>query len=323
MEVTLKQAGEIISKAKKIVLSSHVNPDGDNVGSTLGLYHALMKNYADKEIEIVLDDDLPDNLGMMKGLELYKKPEDLSAKIEADLLIILDVDLNRIGKVREVVNAPVLNLDHHISNSKSSDFCYVDANAAATAEIVFSLIKEMGISFNVDSATCLYTGLCSDTGFFRYSNTKPYTLRAGAELIECGAKPDKISEVFDQRSFSSVRAVGRAIETIELYHNGKIALMTVDKALKESADNTEGFVNFARNIRGVDVAVMIKYADESITRVSMRSKAVNVSRVAQSIGGGGHIRAAGATVYENLAQTKEIVLKAIIKGIDEAGEENA
>ncbi len=91
--------------------------------------------------------------------------------------------------------------------------------------------------------------------------------------------------------------------------------MTVDKALKESADNTEGFVNFARNIRGVDVAVMIKYADENVTRVSMRSKNTNVSEVAQSIGGGGHIRAAGATVYKNLSQAKEIVLNAIIEGM--------
>lgn len=311
MEVTLKQAGEIILKAKNIVLSSHVNPDGDNVGSTLGLYHALKGT--GKNIKILLDDDLPDNLGMMKGLDLYRKPD---KKLEGiDLMVILDVDIDRIGKVRDVVDAPVLNIDHHISNSKVCDFCYVDANAAATAQIVYSLIKEMGMDFNVDSATCLYTGLASDTGFFRYSNTTPYTLRAAAELLEAGARPDKISEIFDQRSFSSVKAAGRAIGTIDLYHDGKIALMTVDKALKESADNTEGFVNFARNIRGVDVAVMIKYADENVTRVSMRSKNTNVSEVAQSIGGGGHIRAAGATVYKNLSQAKEIVLNAIIEGM--------
>ncbi|WP_346684960.1 DHH family phosphoesterase [Megamonas hypermegale] len=311
MEVTLKQAGEIILKAKNIVLSSHVNPDGDNVGSTLGLYHALKGT--GKNIKILLDDDLPDNLGMMKGLDLYQKPD---KKLEGiDLMVILDVDIDRIGKVRDVVDAPVLNIDHHISNSKVCDFCYVDANAAATAQIVYSLIKEMGMDFNVDSATCLYTGLVSDTGFFRYSNTTPYTLRAAAELLEAGARPDKISEIFDQRSFSSVKAAGRAISTIDLYHDGKIALMTVDKALKESADNTEGFVNFARNIRGVDVAVMIKYADENVTRVSMRSKNTNVSEVAQSIGGGGHIRAAGATVYKNLSQAKEIVLNAIIEGM--------
>ncbi len=313
MEVTLKQAGELILKANKIVLSSHVNPDGDNVGSTLGLYHAIKS--LNKQIEILLDDDLPDNLGMMKGLELYKKPQDKEET--ADLLIILDVDIDRIGRVREIVKAPVLNLDHHVSNSKVSDFCYIDASAAATAEIIFALIKEMGLPFNEDIATCLYTGLASDTGFFRYSNTKPYTLRAAAELIEAGAQPNKISEIFDQRSFDSVKAAGRAIETIELYDGGKIALMTIDKALKESADNTEGFVNFARNIRGVDVAVMIKYADENVTRVSMRSKSVNVSKIAQSIGGGGHIRAAGATVYKNLVEAKDIVLNAIVKGMKE------
>lgn len=313
MEVTLKQAGEIILKANKIVLSSHVNPDGDNVGSTLGLYHALKGS--GKDIQILLDDDLPDNLGMMKGLELYQKPE--KEITDADLLLILDVDIDRIGRVREMVKAPVLNLDHHVSNSKVSDYCYVDANAAAAAEIVFTLIKEMGLSFNQDSATCLYTGLASDTGFFRYSNTRPYTLRAAAELIEAGAQPNKISEIFDQRSFSSVKAAGKAIDTIELYHDGKIALMTIDKALKESADNTEGFVNFARNIRGTDVAVMIKYAGEEATRVSMRSKTVNVSLIAQSIGGGGHIRAAGATVYKNISEAKDIVLNAIVKGMSE------
>lgn len=312
MEVTLKQAGEIILKAKNIVLSSHINPDGDNIGSTLGLYHALKGK--DKNIQILLDDDLPDNLGMMKGLDLYLKPEKKLENI--DLMVILDVDIDRIGKVREIVDAPVLNIDHHISNSKVCDFCYVDAKAAATAQIIYSLIKEMGMKFNEDCATCLYTGLASDTGFFRYSNTTPFTLRAAAELLEAGAKPDIISEIFDQRSFSSVKAAGKAIGTIDLYHDGKIALMTVDKAIKESADNTEGFVNFARIIRGVDVAVMIKYADENVTRVSLRSKNTNVSEIALTLGGGGHIRAAGATVYKNLAQAKDIVLSAIVEGMN-------
>ena len=311
MEVTLKQAGEIILKAQNIVLSSHVNPDGDNVGSTLGLYHALKGT--GKNIRILLDDDLPDNLGMMEGLELYQKPEKELENV--DLLVILDVDIDRIGRVRDAVKAPVLNIDHHISNSKVCDYCYVDAKAAATAQIVYSLIKEMNVPFNQQCATCLYTGIASDTGFFRYSNTTPFTLRAAAELLEAGARPDKISEIFDQRSFSSVKAAGRAIDTIELHENGKIALMTVDKALKESSDNTEGFVNFARNIRGTDVAVMIKYADENVTRVSMRSKNTNVSEIAQSIGGGGHIRAAGATVYKNLDEAREIVLNAIVEGM--------
>ena len=93
--------------------------------------------------------------------------------------------------------------------------------------------------------------------------------------------------------------------------------MTITKAIKESADNTEGFVNFARNIRGVDVAVMIKYTADEVTRVSMRSKRSNVSEIAQSIGGGGHIRAAGATVYKNLAEAREIVLNAIVKGMEQ------
>ena len=312
MEVTLRQAGELIEKANKIVLSSHVNPDGDNVGSTLGLYHAL-KGF-NKDIKILLDDDLPDNLGMMEGLDLYQRPQD-DTSIECDLLIILDVDVDRIGKVADAVKAPILNLDHHVSNTKVSDYCYVDPKAAATAQIVYSLIKEMNWTIDANCATCIYTGLCSDTGFFRYSNTTPYTLRAAAELLEAGAKPDKISEIFDQRSFSSVKAAGKAIETIDLYNNGTIALMVIDKELKASADNTEGFVNFARNIRGVDVAVMIKYADEAVTRVSMRSRSVNVSEIAQSIGGGGHIRAAGATVNKSLAETKDIVLNAIIKGM--------
>lgn len=314
MEVTLKQAGKLIERANKIVLSSHVNPDGDNVGSTLGLYHALKRT--NKDITILLDDDLPDNLGMMKGLDLYQKPQD-GQIIECDLLIILDVDVDRIGKVKDVVKAPILNIDHHISNTKVSDYCYVDADAAATAQIVYSLIKEMNWNITPECATCIYTGLCSDTGFFRYSNTTPYTLRAAADLLEAGARPDKISEIFDARSFSSVKAAGKAIDTIELYHDGKIALMVIDKALKQSADNTEGFVNFARNIRGVDVAVMIKYADDEVTRVSMRSKSVNVSKIAQNIGGGGHIRAAGATVNKNLNDAKNIVLDAIIKGMNE------
>lgn len=311
MDVTLQEAGKIIEQAQHLVISSHVNPDGDNVGSTLALYHCLTE--MGKKVQVVLDDTLPDNLGMMTGLDVYTRPE--GSPIKADLLIIVDVDLDRIGRVREFVEAPVLNLDHHVSNKHLSDYCYVENEAAATAEIVYKLIIQQQWPLNQLSATCLYTGLCSDTGFFKYSNTKPETLRAAAHLLECGAQPAKISSIFEARTLGSVLALGRAIETIRLFHEGKIAFIYADEDLMKLATNTEGFVDYARNIRGVDVAVFLKYIDDNTTRVSMRSHETDVAAICQSLDGGGHIRAAGATVHAPLAEAQDIVLAAIERGM--------
>lgn len=312
MEITLKQAGELIEKAKKIVISSHVRPDGDNVGSTLGLYHTLKA--LGKELFILLDDDLPDNLYMMNGLELYTKPAAYPDGLEADLMVLLDVDQYRIGDVKKVVKAPILNLDHHLTNARDTEYYYVDPDAPATCAVVFQLIKTMNWPLNQDAATCLYTGLASDTGFFKYNATGA-TFEIARDLVNAGADSKEIAAIFESRTFASLQASIKAANTIELLADGKLALMTLDEAIVNSADNTEGFVNIPRVIRGVDVAVMLKYDGAKRTKVSFRSKITNVSKIAEELGGGGHKYASAAVIHEDLATTREMVLKALAKGM--------
>lgn len=311
MEVSLKEAGKIILDAQKIAISSHIRPDGDNVGSTMAMYYLLKS--LQKEVMVILDDDLPDNLFMIKDLDVYKKPSDLDCASNFDLLILLDVDQYRIGDVKNKVKALILNLDHHLTNARDTEYFYVDSSSPATCCVVYNLIKENNWNINKNIATCLYTGLMSDTGFFKYNATE-YTFKVAADLVKYGADSKYIAEVFESRDFSSLKAMGKAIDSINLLYDGKVSIMILDKNLVESTQNTEGFVDIPRVIRGVDVAIMIKYDGENKTKISFRSKVTPVSDFAIKLGGGGHKFAAASVVYENIDTTKKL-LKNILDGV--------
>ena len=310
MKITLKDAAEKISQAEKILVTAHINPDGDAIGSTLAMLQILRS--MNKKVVAYIDDKLPKNFITLPYAEEIKRPQE-NKKISADLVVILDTAPDRIGKILEITDAPILNIDHHVTNKNEENFLYVEPTAAATCEIIFSLTKILGVKITEEIAICLYTGLATDTGFFNYSNTKPATFRAAAELVECGVKPNLIAENVEKRTASEVKVISLALRTTKLFYGGKVVGMFVDEKLAKQTDTTEGLIDLIRVIDSVEVAFLLTEKGKNFCRVSMRSKTVNVSEIAQKLGGGGHVRAAGCTINENFEDAKNILIQAIGK----------
>ena len=311
---TLEEIAALLLAQNKLVLCPHVSPDGDALGSTLALKMALEK--AGKKVTVMVDDDVPKAFGFLPQIDCFVKPAD-GEVVEADLLVVLDASsLDRIGKVAQAVKAKaVANIDHHISNTQFADYLYLNTEAAATAEILCNLVEKLGITPDKDLATCLYTGIYTDCGSFRYANTTPGTMRAAAKLLEYGARPNEISDALGTNTRANIEMLGKVLQTLAFYNDGKISTLEINSDLYDKDVNTDNFISFARYIEGVDVAVLFKAVEPAVTRVSMRSQDTDVAAIALSFGGGGHIRAAGCTVELPLEQAKSQVLEAIGKAL--------
>jgi len=307
MNLALADVGRIIDKAATIVVTTHVHPDGDAIGSMLGLYHGLSERH---KVRLILDDSVPPMLGFLPGAENIERV-DAAGRLAADLLVIVDAgDIDRIGAVATNVSAPRLNIDHHKSNNGFADYNYVDTTVSSTGEIVYRLLRLMGKRFTIDLAVNLYTAIATDCGFFRYANTTPDTMICCAHLMEIGVRPDLISEALETRPVGVLRALAKTLSTLEIEDGGRIAVITAGPDVLQEADNdTEGFINFPRAVEGVELAIMFTVFASAV-RVSFRSKSVDVSRLAAAFGGGGHIRAAGCTIEGNLETVKPRVLAA-------------
>lgn len=311
---TLEEIAALLLAQDKLVLCPHVSPDGDALGSTLALKMALEK--AGKKVTVMVDDDVPKAFGFLPQINCFVKPAN-SEVVEADLLVVLDASsLDRIGKVAQAVKAKAIaNIDHHISNTQFADYLYLNTEAAATAEILCNLVEKLGITPDKDLATCLYTGIYTDCGSFRYANTTPGTMRAAAKLLEYGARPNEISDALGTNTRANIEMLGKVLQTLAFYNDGKISTLEINSDLYDKDVNTDNFISFARYIEGVDVAVLFKAVEPAVTRVSMRSQDTDVAAIALSFGGGGHVRAAGCTVELPLEQAKAKVLEAIGKAL--------
>ncbi|MBP2642624.1 MAG: phosphoesterase RecJ domain protein [Firmicutes bacterium] len=314
MECSLETVGKLLREAHRVVITGHIHPDGDCLGSMLACYDLLTG--LGKEVEVLLDDEIPAVYSFLPGVDKVRRPSEV---IEADFLVVVDAsDRERITGVSETVRAKVINLDHHISNTKFADYWYVDSAAAATGEIILRLIRLMGGKVTLSSAVNLYTAIVTDSGFFRYANTTATTLRFAADLVECGVTPNLISEYLDTKPLSSITTMLEVLKTLDIQSNGKVASITVEpEMLQEGGESTEGLINYPRNISGVEIAIMFKKVASNTTRVSLRSRNADVSRLALAFGGGGHMRAAGCTVEGEFDQAKKKILEAAGKILTE------
>lgn len=305
MQIHLEDVAVLLNKYTNFVITAHVNPDGDAIGSVLALYHGLIG--IGKKVTCLIDDDLPDNFRFLTGHEKIERPT--KEILGADLLIVLDAsDFERVGHVRNVVDAPVLNIDHHVSNNNFADFLYLDSQRAATGEIIFQLFNLMKIKFDKAIATSLYMAIATDCGFFRYANTTVFTMQYAAELMGYGAKPNLISEELEKKPLATIKALSKVLDSLEVFNKGRISCLCITPETVASCGSTEGFIDFARIVDGVELAILIKYVDDACCRVSMRSKSIDVSAIAVAFGGGGHKRAAGCTIYQSIAETKQLII---------------
>ena len=309
MKITMDDAAQMLRDAQTVVLTSHIRPDGDAIGSTLGLMHVLRAQ--GKEVRILIDDEIPRIFSILPGVDQIERPIE-SQRYTADLLVVCDVELGRTGASVSAVDAVhLLNIDHHVTNDEKAEHLCLNPKAAATCEIVYDLVCILGVMPMLDAAVCLYTGMATDTGFFRFSNTTPHTMRAAADLLEIGVKPNIVSTAMEMKSYDEVMAQVRAIRNLEMFFDGRVAAVFIDEERAREVTTTEGLLDELRVIEGTQIVFFMKWLEKDTYRISMRSKGANVSRIAQKFDGGGHIRAAGCTIHAPFAEARTAILDAI------------
>jgi len=320
----LTQAATQIRKANSVLLACHLGPDADALGSLLGLTLGLER--LGKQTYPVSPDGVPELYRFLPGWERVHAGAPDAAR-RWDLGIGLDADgAGRLGVVAEAVLAQpvVLDIDHHTSPERYGTVQVVDSTAAATGELVYELLVELGVEVDADIAACLLAAILTDTGSFRFSNVTARTFEIAAALVRAGAHPTPLFEaVYGSRPYESSRLLGRLLSRLEVSDDGLIvwgALTRDDfRETDASSDATEGFVEQIRMVAGGEVAVFCREAASGEIRVSLRSRgAVNVARVAEEFGGGGHVPAAGCTLQPPLADAVRRVVAAVRRRIDEA-----
>ena len=302
MEVSFQKIQKKLEDTQNILIASHIHPDGDAIGSCLALYHVL-KNMG-KGVQVVLDDHVPEIYDILPGFGEIQRYE--GQPLEADLVVLLDARPGREGRVCSAVSAPVLNIDHHASNDLSADYTYVEADASATAEVLYKLFKEWGVALTVEIASCLYTGIATDTGFFAFPNTRPETLELCANLMRSGAEPVRVASAVQRKSFHEVEELARGLGTMELFADGRAVGIFLDDSFRD-LELTDDLIDMVRYIDGIELAVLLKAEDERSCRVRLRSETLDVSVLAQRLGGGGHREAAGAAIHAEFGRAKDVL----------------
>jgi len=309
----MQEIAERLNSAKKVLLIGHVAPDGDSLGSSIALGRFLRKT--GKEVFVACLDRIPPRYEfLLRFSEVITSPESLPRT--ADYVVVLDCgDLVRTGLPKEYcVEQTFLNIDHHATNKGSLGLAWVDDNYSAVGQQVMHLILALEDHIDSDTATCLYTSLATDSGFFRHSNTTPALLRDAARLLEFGADARLVAEhALERKSLGELCLIRHTLGTLSLYQEDQIALLEVSldtaQACGVRADEVEEMVEYARAIPGVAVAVLLKEVAPTATKVSLRSTGkADVSLIALQLGGGGHRVAAGATLQRDMAASRALVV---------------
>lgn len=318
---TLNNIIQEIKSPKRSLVLSHQNPDGDTLGSNLAL-GALLKKQG-HVVDHVIADPVPEIYKFLPFSELVKSPEDKTLQKNYDLAFSLDCgSLKRLGKAKDFwLNAKTtINIDHHISNEKFGKINWIEAQATSTGQMVYWLAtnKDLNIKITKEVATLLYTTLLTDTGCFANSNTNAEALSWGGELISLGAEHENVyRKAFLERPFKSVKIFGIALNNLNLIENGQIVWTCVDKdvmkSLSATGEDTEDIADYMMRTKGTKVGVFFR-EDLNETKVSLRSVTdFDVSKIAVSMGGGGHKRAAGINIKSPLSEVKDLILTKVVE----------
>lgn len=311
----------LLQTRASFVLAVHKGPDGDAMGAALALYHALIAQ--GRDVQFVAPTTAARHYQWLPGAD------HLAQKLRrpAEVAILIDCDnLDRIGGLQADLQAlPVLaQIDHHTGQPFGNP-SYLDATAAASAVLVYRILKALDWPITAEIATCLYTGMVTDTGFFRFQNTSPEVLCTAAEMVAAGAPASRIADnVSEARPIPRWRLTGRALESLQSTADGRIvwAVLTPQDYAKTgtNAGDTEGIIDFLKQVEGQEVCAVLKAPDDELNwQVSLRAPRVDVAEVARQFGGGGHARASGFDAvgpYEQVLQSLLTVLTTALQELE-------
>lgn len=306
--ISASAAASFLERSDKFVILTHASPDGDTLGSAYALADALCA--LNKRVFVVCPDKIPEKFGyLIKEYEAFE-PETVVAVDIADEKLLGSLYDRYSGRA-------ALCIDHHGSNTKYAEMLYLEADAAAACECIYNVINELGTVITPYMASCLYTGIATDTGCFKFSNTTPRSHRYAAELIEKGADYGEINRVmFEVKSRGRIAMERKVLENIEFYYGGRCAVITVTRnMIKETGcplGDLDGVTAMSRQIEGVQIGVTIKEKPDGKYKVSLRTfEPYNAADICAVFGGGGHIRAAGCEFSCDIESAKRQLLSAI------------
>jgi phosphoesterase RecJ-like protein len=316
MTETIQKIVSAIRQSSTILITSHEGPDGDAIGSSLGL--AAFLKAIGKQVTVHLADPVPELYRFLPGAD------DICSNIpekDFELAFVLDVgEFRRAGKQFGAFTriSRIINMDHHLTCENFGTINLIDEKAAATAVLVWRIAKSFGFRPDYDTAICLYVGILTDTGSFRYSNSNREAFEVAGELVEQGGlNAWNIAEkLYESQPRKRLELLAQSLPTLEFVKDGKVASITVSldmySATGASAELTDGFINYPRSVAGVEVAILFRQIDKARYKIGFRSKGlVNVATLAQAFGGGGHHNAAGGLVDGTLDKVKQIVYSAV------------
>ncbi|MDD2898900.1 MAG: bifunctional oligoribonuclease/PAP phosphatase NrnA [Desulfuromonadaceae bacterium] len=302
---------EVLRSNSSFLITTHEGPDGDAVGSSLALA-SFLRNIG-KDVTVHYQDSVPDLYAFLPGADtvLPHIPDR-----DYDVSVVLDIgERKRAGA--EFCNftrvGTTINLDHHLSCENFGDFNLIDSNAAATGILVYRIAHAFGYDFDRETALCIYVATITDTGSFRYSNANREAFTVAGEMIEYGVNAWDVAEkLYENQPQKRLELLAKCLPTLEVFKDGQAASVTATtdmfSACDAGAELTDGFVNYPRSIRGVEVAIFFRQLEDNKFKVGFRSKGkVNVAAFSAALGGGGHHNAAGCTVTGTLEEVKKQV----------------
>ena len=316
----IESINQLLANPKKIAIIPHRSPDGDAMGSTLALYHFLLKD--GHQPVVIAPNDFPEFLAWLPSSDqvlIYENEKEKTTHIlnECDIIFTLDFNaLHRTGEMEKVLSqlqAPFIMIDHHQSPENYATYTYSDTQFGSTCEMIYNFISLLDKKNQIDKtiATCIYTGILTDSGSFRFPKTTGTTHRIVADLIDLGVENTNIPTwLFDNNSYNSIQLLGRALQNMIVIPEYKTAYIVLSQKeldeFKYQKGDTEGIVNYGLSIKGIHLAaIFIEHRDENIIKISFRSQGdFDVNQFARNhFNGGGHINAAGGKSYENMHET--------------------
>lgn len=315
----LSQVVELIEKKSSFAITTHIKPDGDGVGSSLGLCWLLRS--LGKEAEVIVHGDVPPAYRSLPGAQEIRDVRSVNGKYDA-IFVIECSDIDRPG-IEGLDKQFTVNIDHHATSEHFGTINWIDSTASAVGEMIYNLCKAIGGKITKEIAECVYMALVTDTGSFHFPNTSDRTLKVASELIKAGAKPAKIGEaVYYNYPWSRIELMRHVLGTVKRDETGRIAILRQTMEMREHADaidgDNNGFVNIPLAAKEILAVVYMREVAPNKFRASLRSKGeINVAKVAEQFGGGGHKNASGLGIDGDWDEKEREIVAALVAAIAE------